>query len=281
MSEWVFLNGEWVPYQQAVIPVEDRGYQFSDAIYEVIRCYGGRPFRFDEHVRRLFNSADALKIPVPYTLAEWRQIGDQLLARNNLSDATLYFQVSRGAAPRNHMPADGMTPNVVGIARPVAGPAAELLEQGVACMTVPDNRWGLCHIKTTGLLPNVLARQEAQSYGFYDAIFVRDGLVTEATSSNVFAVLDGQVYTHPLANILPGVTRDVVIQLVREAGLTLREEAVTLPRLRRAEEIWLTSTVIEVLPVTSLDGRPVGDGRPGPVYRQVREAFRAAVAQGG
>ncbi|HLS89304.1 MAG TPA: D-amino-acid transaminase [Sphingobacteriaceae bacterium] len=280
MSETVFLNGNWVPYEQAVVPVEDRGYLFSDAIYEVIRCYGGRPFRFDEHIRRLFNSAGALNIPVPYTLEEWRRIGADLLARNNLADATLYFQVSRGAAPRNHLPAEGMTPNVVGIARPVSGPARELVEQGVACMTVPDNRWGLCQIKTTGLLPNVLARQEAQSYGFYDAIFVRDGLVTEATSSNVFAVMDGTVYTHPLANILPGVTRDVVIELVREMGLTLREEAVSLSRLRRADEIWLTSTVIEVLPVTSLDGRPVGDGRPGPVYRRVWEAFQA-VTKGG
>lgn len=262
------------------MPVEDRGYLFSDAIYEVIRCYGGRPFRFDEHIRRLFNSAGAMSIPLPYTLAEWRQIGDELLNRNNLTDATLYFQVSRGAAPRNHLPAEGMTPNVVGIARPVSGPAPELVEKGVACMSAPDNRWGLCHIKTTGLLPNVLARQEAQAHGFYDAIFVRDGLVTEATSSNVFTVVDGQVYTYPLANILPGVTRDVVMELVRELGLPLREEAVTLPRFRRADEIWLTSTVIEVLPVTSLDGRPVGDGRPGPVYRQVWEAFQA-VTKGG
>ncbi|HEY8450619.1 MAG TPA: aminotransferase class IV, partial [Bacillota bacterium] len=214
MSELtVFLNGRFVPYEQAVIPVEDRAFLFADGVYEVIPCYGGRPFRLELHLERLRQSATALEIRLPYPLAEFERIVHELIRLNNLSDASVYLQVSRGVAPRNHLFPEGAQPTVVGIARPFTPPSDEELERGVRAITAPDNRWGICYIKTVGLLPNVLARQAAHRRGADEAILVRDGLVTEGTASNVFCVLDGIVYTHPLANILPGITRTTVLEI--------------------------------------------------------------------
>mgnify|MGYP001316092452 CR=1 FL=1 len=276
--ETVFLNGQFVPYDRAVVPVEDRGFLFADAIYEVIRCYHGRPFRLEEHLARLEQSAAALELPLPYDRRRWAAIVEELLQRNQVQDGSVYIQVTRGVAPRTHTWSDGLQPTVVAIARPGGGPPAEAVRHGVRAITAPDNRWGLCWVKTTGLLPNVLARQQAARAGAYEAIFVRDGLVTEGTSSNVFVYLDGVLYTHPLANILPGVTRAVVIEVARELGLEVREQAIPVTWLARAGEVLLSGTNSEVLAVVEIDGRPVGDGKPGPVFARLREAYLQRVA---
>lgn len=270
----VYLNGAYVPYGQALIPVEDRGFTFADAVYEVVRCYAGRPFRLDLHFARLRASAEALEIPLPFDEPGFEALALELLRRNGLQEASVYVQVSRGPAPRNHLFPPEVRPTVVGIARPASAPSADQVRRGVDVITVPDNRWGLCHIKTVGLLPNVLARQHARREGAYDAVFVRDGFVTEASASNVFCVIDGVVYTHPLANILPGITRATVLEIMAEEGIPCREEAVPLDRFRRAEEIFLTGTVLEVMGVARVDGRPVGAGRTGPLTLRVWEAFR-------
>ncbi|QBS37315.1 D-amino-acid transaminase [Thermaerobacter sp. FW80] len=276
--EVVFLNGGFVPYDQAVVPVEDRGFLFADAIYEVIRCYGGRFFRLDDHLERLEQSAAALEIPLPYDRARWTQVLEELIRRNGVRDGSVYVQVSRGVAPRAHAWPDGLQPTVVAIARPGGTPPAEAVRRGVKAITVPDNRWGLCWVKTTGLLPNVLAKQRAARAGAYEALFVRDGLLTEGTSSNVFVVREGVLYTHPLANILPGVTRMVVLEVAREAGMPVREQAIPVQWLEGASEVILSGTNSEVLAVVEVDGRPVGDGRPGPVFARLREGYLARVA---
>ncbi|HEY8415314.1 MAG TPA: D-amino-acid transaminase [Thermaerobacter sp.] len=277
--ETVYLNGRFVPYAEAVVPVEDRGFLFADAIYEVIRCYNGRPFRLQEHLERLEQSAAALEIPLPHSREEWARIIDELLRRNGVRDGSVYLHVTRGVAPRAHTWSEGLQPTVVAIARSGGGPSPEAVRDGVRAITVSDNRWGLCWVKTTGLLPNVLARQQAARAGAYEAIFVRDGLVTEGTSSNVFVLLEGTLYTHPLANILPGVTRGVVIELAQENGIEVREQAIPATWLERAGEVLLSGTNSEILAVVEIDGRPVGEGRPGPVFSRLLEAFRRRVAE--
>ncbi|MEX2355940.1 MAG: aminotransferase class IV, partial [Thermaerobacterales bacterium] len=174
---------------------------------------------------------------------------------------------------RNHLYEEGMKPTVVALARPADRPAPAVLSGGVDCITLPDTRWAFCQVKTTGLLPNIMARRQAHEAGAKDAIFIRDGFISEASASNVFCAFDGVVYTYPLANILPGITRGFAIGLLREMGIEVREEAVTLQQFRRADEIWMTGTVQEAAAVVNLDGKPVGDGRPGPITRRLQEAF--------
>jgi len=270
----VYLNGQYVPYSRALVPVEDRAFLFADGVYEVVRCYDGRPFHLDRHFQRLRDSARGLELPLPLDEAGFDRIVAELLLRNGLREATVYLQVTRGAAPRQHHFPDDSAPTVVAIARPAESPPEDQVRRGVAVITVPDTRWGFCYLKTVGLLPNVLARQQARREGAHDAVFVRDGLVTEASASNVFCVFDGVVYTHPLANILPGVTRAVVLEILDELGLPCREEAVPLQRFRAADEVFLTGTTVEVMGVAQVDGRPVGAGQTGPVTLRVWEAFR-------
>lgn len=280
MSELtVFLNGNYVPYSKALIPVEDRGFMFADGIYEVIACYGGRPFRLHDHLARLRQSAEAIEINLPYDESQFAAIVSKLIAVNNLSDASVYLQVTRGVAPRNHLFPEAAVPTVVGIARPYsyAGPDDEV--QGVSAITLPDNRWGICYVKSVGLLPNVLARQAAHREGAAEAILVRDGLITEGTSSNVFCVLDGTVYTHPLANILAGITRMTLLELMTAESIPYREQAVPLHQFRTADEIFITSTRQGVTSVVTLDGQPVGDGQVGPVARRLARAYRLKVRE--
>lgn len=274
MSPLAYVNGEFVPLDRAVVSVEDRGFLFADGIYEVIRVYDGRPFRLEDHLRRLEASARAIELPLPVPAAEIGRLAEELLARNGHREATIYIQVTRGPAPRHHLFPENPRPTLVIWTREHAGPSRQMVEEGVAAITVPDTRWAYCSVKTVGLLPNVLARQQAHRQGAYEAIFVRDGVVTEATSSNVFAVIGGVVRTFPVENILPGVTRTVVLELLQRRGVPVREEGVPLEEFRRAQEVFLTGTTTEVCGVVRLDGRPVGDGRVGPVTRALQEDFR-------
>lgn len=270
MAETVYLNGQYVPLEEAKVPVDDRGFQFADSIYEVIRAYGGRPFRMRRHLDRLERSAAAIGLPPP-PRAELEAVAAELMRRNGLGDAAIYVQITRGAIARQHLPPPGLRPTIVVAARPVRAPEEAAREQGVSAITLPDDRWLRCDVKAVGLLPNVLGKLKAAEAGCADAIYVRDGVVTESTSSNVCAVFGGEVWTHPADHlILHGVTREAVLLLARFAGIPAREQPFTVERMRAADELFLTSTILEVMPVTRLDGRPVGAGKPGPVARRLQ-----------
>ncbi len=277
----VYLNGNLVPYERALVPVEDRGFVFADGVYEVIRCYGGRPFRLEDHLDRLALSAAAVRLPLPWPAPELARAIDLTLAANGLGEAgaAVYLQVTRGPAPRTHLFPAEPRPTLVIIARPEAGPDPSLREEGVAAATAPDLRWHLCHVKSTGLLYNVLAKQRAAEDGCYEAILVRDGFVTEGTASNAFAVLGGRLHTHPEGpHILSGVTRRVTLELARHLDIPVREEPVPVAAFKAADEVFLTGTITEIMPVVAVDGSPVGGGTPGPVTRRLQEAFSRLTA---
>ncbi len=276
-----WLDGELMPLGEARVPVLDRGFLFGDAVYEVIPVYAGRPCRMDEHLDRLSASLDATAIPEPCDRAGWRTLLGRLVEANGGGDLALYLQVTRGVAPkRDHAIAPGLEPTVFAMAMPMPPRPAELTERGLAMVTVADSRWARCQIKATTLLANVLHKQQANEQGAEDALLVRDGLVIEATASNVFAVLDGVAVTPPVdPGMLTGVTRNLVLELAAGAGIETREAALLASDLERASELWLTSSTREVSPVTTLDGRPVGDGRPGPLWRQIDRLYQEYKAQ--
>lgn len=272
----VYLNGEFVPYERAQLSVEDRAVQFGDAVYEVVRYYDGVAFRMPQHLDRLRRSAAGIEIEPP-SVDRIEAAMDELVRRLGRGDATVYLQVTRGAAVRFQGLPTGLTPTVVAIARPASSerPVPEL-----KAVTQSDDRWARCHLKTTMLLPAMLARQRAVRRGAGDAIFVRDGYVTEATSSNVFAVVRGEVVTPPLSNyLLAGVTRAALLDFYRDAGTPAREAMISEEELRGAEELFLTSTNGELRPVVQLNGQNVGTGAVGPTFKHSLELFDAAVRQ--
>lgn len=274
-DELVYLNGAFVPWAEAAVSVEDRGFTFADGVYEVIRVVGGRGFRLDDHRARLARGCSALEIPA--NADELAAVMLETARRNGVAEGTVYLQVTRGTATRKHAFPAGTRPTAVAWARPFAGREPAEWEAGVACITLPDERHGLCEIKTTSLLPNVLANERARRAGAYEAVLVRDGVVTEGSHASVLAVLDGAVWTHPIRNILPGVTRALALAAARDLGIPVREDAVPIGRFREADEIFLTGTTTEVLGVVRLDGEPVGGGAVGPVTRKLYEAYRAQV----
>lgn len=273
----VYLNGAFVPPESARISPLDRGFLFADGVYEVIPSYGGRLFLLDAHLERLQQSLQAIRLADPGPVGGWEPTLYRLLEMNPGGDRSVYLQVTRGAAPRDHVfPADG-APTVFAMVNPIAPLKPGLGEHGIAAITMPDQRWTRCDIKSVALLPNVLARQQAVEQGAVEAVLLRDGMLTEGAASNVFAVRDGEVVTPPLGNsILPGITRQFVIDMLLAHGQACREAPVTEDALRSADEIWLTSSTKELLPVTRLDGRPVGEGRPGPLWRRALAMYRRA-----
>ena len=283
MSDVVYLGGEFVPRGRAAISIDDRGFLFGDAIYEVIRVVRGRFIEPERHLRRLARSLREVGLPAP--ALDLLGVATDLIRQNDLGgrEATVYAQVSRGAAPRQHaFPPSGTPPTVLVTAMPFT-PRTDLIASGVAVITLPDVRWSRCDIKSVNLLPNVLAAQRAAEAGAFEAILVRDGVVTEATRSNVLAVVGGVVRTHPTGPlILPGVTREVVLELASGAGIPVREEEIGADELFAAEEVLLTGTTADVTPVVTVDGRAVGEGRPGPVGRRLGAllAERIGVAPG-
>ncbi|NPV71154.1 MAG: D-amino-acid transaminase [Firmicutes bacterium] len=269
----VYVNGRFVRYCEATVSIEDRGYQFADGIYEVIRVYGGKVFMLDEHLQRLARSAAAIDLPLP-DLTALRRDALELLTRNGFPDSIIYIQVTRGACPRRHQYPDGLAPTVVMTARKMDMHPARFRQEGVSVISVADDRWARCHIKSISLLSNILAKQKAHKQGAFEAIYVRDGFVTEGTNTNVFVVEDGAIVTPPLTNyILPGVTRRAVLNLAARLAIPRREEPVSVDRLFAATAVFLTGTTTEVMPVVSIDGRPVGDGRPGPVASCLFEGY--------
>jgi len=274
----VFLNGELVEREQALVPVDDRGFLFGDGVYEVVRAVDGSLYEAERHWRRLARSLDGTEITPPAGLdaAALDALAQQLLDENGLAagDALVYLQITRGAAPRtHHFPPATTRPTVFASAGPFSPPHA-LRARGASAITHPDLRWARCDLKTVNLLPNVLAKQHAVAAGADEAVLVRDGMVTEGSSTNVFAVIAGELRTHPASNhILPGVTRDVVIELAGQLGVPVRELPVPVEELREATELFLTSTTNDVMPVVRVDGRPVGSGEPGPVAGRLYAAL--------
>jgi D-alanine transaminase len=273
-SELVYLNGKLLPYEEARIPIEDRGFNFADGIYEVVRIVGGRPFRIEDHLDRLGNGARVLEIELPLTRDGIQQAILETANANHVTEGTVYLQLTRGAAPRKHDFPEGVRPTLVMLARDFGGPPQEYLDKGVSALTAPDLRWGYCEIKTIGLLPNVMAQHQAKSEGCFEAIFVRDGRVTEGTHSSAFCVRDGTVYTHPIDNILPSITRKFLIEAFRKEGVEVREEAVELDEFRTADEVLLAGTTTEVVAVVRLDGATVGGGVPGELTRLGLKHYR-------
>jgi D-alanine transaminase len=277
----VFLNGDFLPREEAAISPDDRGFLFSDGVYEVVRAYGGRLFELDRHLGRLERSLHALRVRgvAPSRIGPVLQ---ELLVRNGLerSDALVYLQVTRGSAPRTHrFPDPAVEPTMYGYAW--AYPAAGEPEEGVRAITVPDQRWARCDIKTVGLIPNCMASQAAHEAAAAEAIFVRDGIALEGTHTNLFAVFRGVVRTPPLTNyILPGVTRAVVLELCADAGYEVDEAPIPIEDLYRADEIFIAGTTAEVTPVTDLDGRAVGPGRPGDISLRLLGRLRERARRG-
>lgn len=273
----VYLNGEFLPREEARISVEDRGFVFGDGIYEVTRAIRGRLFAEAEHWNRLMRGLRGIGIAADsLRREEIREVSERLLRENGLVDgeASVYLQVTRGAAPRTHwFPAAETLPTVYLSAAPFTRPA-DLRERGVEAITFPDIRWARCDLKTVNLLPAVLVKQRAREAGAFDAVLIRDGMITEGGATNVFGVLDGELRTYPKSNyILPGITRDIVIELARELGIPVREEPIYAGDIERLEELFFTGTTTDVQPVVRLDGRPVGEGRVGPVGRALQEAL--------
>ncbi len=271
-----YVDGTWVQAGQAGVHPEDRGYQFGDGIYEVVRIYRGNLYQWDAHLARLLRSAKELRMLLPWSQEELTRIASELPQKNDIGadeDAILYLQITRGAAPRQFEFPDGIRPVLSAYARRKPRPIEEM-NRGVAAAVVPDIRWLRCDIKSLNLLGAVLARQAAKEAGAFEAIQHRDGIVTEGSSSNVFAVKDRRLYTHPATNlILNGVTRQTVIGLAREEGIPVVEEAFDLTFLAGADEVFITSTTSEVMPVVSIDGRPVGSGQIGGVTRRLQASF--------
>jgi D-alanine transaminase len=271
----VYLNGAFLPPEQAQISVFDRGFVFADGVYEVIPAYGGRPFRLPQHLARLDNSLVGIRLSNPLAARDWQTVFTRLVEAGGGGDQSVYLQVTRGPAERDHAFPKQITPTVFAYSQPLKYPEPAQLAAGVAAITVPDIRWQRCDIKAIALLPNVLMRQQAIEQGAAEAILLRDGRMTEGSASNIFLVLKGTLVTPPKGPfILPGVTRDLALELARAHGLACEERAVTESELRSAEELMLSSSTKELLPITRLDGRPVGSGKPGPLHARLHALYQ-------
>jgi len=277
----VYLNGDFITADQAKVSVFDRGFLLGDGVYEVIPVYAGRCFRLDGHLKRLQNSLDAVRMTNPLSEQQWQLMIEQLIARNGGGDQSVYLQVTRGVAPRDHVVPENVSPTAFAMSNPLQPVPAKYKTKGISAITVPDIRWQNCHIKAITLLPNSLLKQQAQDAGAQEALLIRDGYLTEGSASNAYTVIDGVIYTAPKdEKVLPGITRDLVIDLARKGKLKLVEEAVTEQQLCSADEIWVSSSTKEVLPVTLLDNKAVGTGAPGAVWQQIDTLYQAYKLEG-
>jgi D-alanine transaminase len=283
-----YLNGTFQPLENTRISVLDRGFLFGDGVYEVIPVYGGKLFRLSRHLQRLQNSLDAIRIGNPLSGAEWEQVLLELVRSNTGAEQTIYLQVTRGvAAKRDHAFPAGTRPTAFAMSSPATTTADVGGETGVRVITLPDSRWQYCNIKAITLLPNVLLRQQAIDAGTAEAILIRDGFATEGAASNIFIAREGLLITPPNGpTLLPGITRDLILELAADNAIPFREACISTAELLEADEVWLTSSTREISPVTRIDDRTVADGRPGPLwkkmiglYQDYKEAVRRGTAE--
>jgi len=271
----VFLNGTFLPIEDAKIPVLDRGFIFGDGVYELVPVYSRVPFRLDEHLARLERSLAEVKIRNPYSRAQWREVIFKLIDGQDFEDQGIYFQVTRGVAKRDHAFPKDAQPTVFMMSNPLVNPPRELVESGATAVSAQDNRWLRCDIKSISLIGNCLLRQLSAEGAAAETILFRNGVLTEASASNVFAVKAGVILSPAKNNlILPGITYDVVTELARANGLPLEFRDVSEAEVRGADELWVTSSSKEVLPIVELDGRRIGEGKPGPVFRRMYRLYQ-------
>lgn len=278
----VYLNGQYLPIEEARVPVLDRGFIFGDGVYEVIPVYSRRPFRLADHLLRLQHSLDGIRLANPHSIDEWSKILTELIARNEAEDQYLYLHITRGVAKRDHaFPSPAVAPTVFAMSNPLSSPAPELLRNGVSAVTALDNRWLHCDIKAISLLPNVLLRQMAVDAGCAETVLLRAGtdgeadFLTEGAASNIFVVKNGVLLAPPKNNLmLPGITYDVILEIAKASGIPHEVRRISRAEVFAADELLLTSSTREVMAITHLDAKPVGDALPGPMFHQIYPLYQ-------
>ena len=273
----VYLNGAYMPIEEAKVSVLDRGFIFGDGVYEVVPVYSRRPFRLAEHLKRLQHSLDGIKLPNPHSDGEWTHIFTEIIKRNAPEDQYIYLHITRGVTKRDHaFPVPPVPPTVFVLSNPLPTPPAEFLQTGISCITVVDNRWLRCDIKSIALLPNVLLRQAAVEAGCAEAILIRDdAFLTEGAASNIFVAKNGTLLAPPKDNLmLPGITYDVILELAAANGIPYEVRRVSKAEVLSADELLLTSSTKEVLAITTLDGKPVGNGKPGAMFAKLHPLYQ-------
>jgi D-alanine transaminase len=280
----IYLNGDFMPIEEAHIPVLDRGFIFGDGVYEVIPVYSRKPFRLAEHLLRLQHSLDGIRLLNPHSDKEWSSLVEQIVAGNESEDQYLYLHVTRGVARRDHAFPKDAAPTVFIMSNPLLAPPRELLATGVAAITTSDNRWLRCDIKAISLLPNVLLRQMAIDAGAVEAVLLREGFMTEGAASNIFVVKNEILLAPPKNHLmLPGITYDIVLELAATNKIPHEVRSVSEYEVRTAQELLLTSSTKEIMPVTRLDSKPVGDGKPGSMFAllyQLYQDYKMTVMRG-
>ncbi len=274
-SQLVYLNGEYLPLNEAKVSVLDRGFIFGDGVYEVIPSYGSKALRFDHHMQRLQNSLDAVRIKNPLSNKQWQEIIDKLIANTHSQDQYIYLHVTRGVASRDHRFPNETTPTVFVMCNVLHTVEADLLKTGIAAVTMDDIRWQYCNIKAIALLPNILLRQQAVDKGAAEAILIRDGNITEGAASNIFIVSHGIIKTPPKGNnLLPGITRDLVVEIAQSHKMPIEETTISEEEFLVADEIWLTSSTKEILPITKINDQLVGNGKPGAIWQDMYSKYQ-------
>ncbi|HQT81019.1 MAG: D-amino acid aminotransferase [Ferrovum sp. 37-45-19] len=271
----VYLNGQWLPIEKAHVSVLDRGFIFGDGVYEVIPVYNRRVFALEAHLKRLDRSLAGIRLSPPLDAEQWQPIIARLVQETETDDSSIYIQITRGVAPRDHAFPANTQATVFAMAKPMTAVPEEWLSQGIKVVTHEDNRWLHCDLKTTALLANVLLRQYAVDHKAVECILIRDGFVTEGAASNIIVVHEEQLLFPPRNHlILPGITYDLVIELAKKHGIPFKEAPVTRSQLEEASELLMTSSTREIVPITEMDGKKVGAGVPGPLFRELLSLYQ-------
>jgi len=271
----VYLNGDFIPAEQAKVSVFDRGFLLGDGVYEVIPVYAGRCFQLEGHLLRLQASLDGVRMHNPHSEQQWTDLIKELIERCGGGDQSLYLQVTRGVAPRDHIFPENVTPTAFAMSNSLTAVPEKYKTEGGSAITLDDIRWQNCNIKAITLLPNSMLKQQAHEAGAVEALLIRDGYLTEGAASNAYVVISGTIYTAPKdEKVLPGITREVVLEIAKKNNMPLIEQAVTLEQLQQADEIWISSSTKEVLPITRLDNELVADGKLGPVWQKMDTLYQ-------
>ena len=271
----VFLNGEFMPMEEARVPVLDRGFIFGDGIYELVPVYSRTPFRLEGHLARMERSLSEVKIANPYSRAEWTKIIEQMIDRQSFDDQGVYWQITRGVAKRDHAFPKNVRPTVFMMSNPLVNPSKEVVENGAKAVSAQDFRWQRCDLKTISLIGNCMLRQLSAEEGAVETILFRDGKLTEASASNAYIVKDGVIATPPKDNlILPGITLDVVFDIVKRGNLPMEVREIAEAEVFGADEVWVTSSSKEIVAIVDLDGKTIGTGKPGPVFRKAWQLYQ-------